>query len=52
MTTTEQPADIDMDKLMGFLFQAAGDIGATLNTAWSSWATGSAFTGRWPAPAR
>ena len=33
MTTTEQPADIDMDKLMGFLFQAAGDIGATLNTA-------------------
>ena len=33
MTTTEQPAAIDMDKLMGFLFQAAGDIGATLNTA-------------------
>ena len=33
MTTTEQPASIDMDKLMGFLFQAAGDIGATLNTA-------------------
>jgi 2-polyprenyl-3-methyl-5-hydroxy-6-metoxy-1,4-benzoquinol methylase len=33
MTTTEQQAAIDMDKLMGFLFQAAGDIGATLNTA-------------------
>ncbi len=33
MTTTEQPAAVDMDKLMGFLFQAAGDIGATLNTA-------------------
>ena len=33
MTTTEQPAAIDMDKLMGFLFQTAGDIGATLNTA-------------------
>jgi SAM-dependent methyltransferase len=33
MTTTEQPPAIDMDKLMGFVFRAAGDIGATLNTA-------------------
>jgi len=33
MTATEQPTDIDMDKLMGFVFQAVGDVGATLNTA-------------------
>jgi 2-polyprenyl-3-methyl-5-hydroxy-6-metoxy-1,4-benzoquinol methylase len=33
MTTTEQPPDIDMDKLMGFAFKAVGDVGATLNTA-------------------
>jgi SAM-dependent methyltransferase len=34
MTTTEpQAAAIDMDKLMGFVFQAVGEVGATLNTA-------------------
>jgi SAM-dependent methyltransferase len=33
MTTTEQPSAIDTDKLMGFVFQAVGDVGATLNTA-------------------
>jgi hypothetical protein len=33
MTTTEQPPAVDMDKLMGFVFRAVGDIGATINTA-------------------
>ena len=33
MTTTEQPAQIDMDKLMGFVFKAVDEVGATLNTA-------------------
>ncbi len=33
MTTTEQPPAIDMEKLMGFVFRAVGDIGATVNTA-------------------
>jgi len=33
MTTTEQPPAIDMEKVMGFAFQAVGDIGATVNTA-------------------
>ena len=33
MTTTEQPAGIDMEKLMGFVFRAVEDVGATLNTA-------------------
>ncbi len=33
MTTTEQPAAIDMDKLMGFVFKAVDEVGATLNTA-------------------
>ena len=33
MTTTEQPPAIDMDKLMGFVFKAVGEAGATLNTA-------------------
>jgi SAM-dependent methyltransferase len=33
MTTTEQPPAVDMDKLMGFAFNAVGDVGATLNTA-------------------
>ena len=28
----EQPA-VDADKLMGFVFRAVGDVGATLNTA-------------------
>jgi 2-polyprenyl-3-methyl-5-hydroxy-6-metoxy-1,4-benzoquinol methylase len=33
MTTTEQPAAIDTDKLMGFVFKAVEEVGATLNTA-------------------
>jgi 2-polyprenyl-3-methyl-5-hydroxy-6-metoxy-1,4-benzoquinol methylase len=33
MTTTEQPAEIDGDKLMQFVFQAVDEVGATLNTA-------------------
>ena len=33
MTTTEQPAAIDTDKLMGFVFKAVDEVGATLNTA-------------------
>jgi len=33
MTTTQQPAEIDMEKLMGFVFQAVDEVGATLNTA-------------------
>jgi SAM-dependent methyltransferase len=33
MTTIEQPAAIDMEKLMGFVFRAVQDVGATLNTA-------------------
>jgi SAM-dependent methyltransferase len=33
MTTTEQPATIDTDKLMGFVFRAVDEVGATLNTA-------------------
>jgi len=33
MTTTEQPPAVDMEKLMGFVFRAVGDIGATVNTA-------------------
>jgi SAM-dependent methyltransferase len=33
MTTTEQPAAIDTDKLMGFVFRAVDEVGATLNTA-------------------
>jgi SAM-dependent methyltransferase len=33
MTTVEQPAAVDMDKLMGFVFKAVDDVGATLNTA-------------------
>jgi SAM-dependent methyltransferase len=33
MTTTEQPPQVDVDKLMGFVFQAVGEVGATLNTA-------------------
>jgi SAM-dependent methyltransferase len=33
MTTTEQPATIDMEKLMGFVFKAVDEVGATLNTA-------------------
>jgi ubiquinone/menaquinone biosynthesis C-methylase UbiE len=33
MTTTQQPTEIDMEKLMGFVFQAVDEVGATLNTA-------------------
>jgi SAM-dependent methyltransferase len=33
MTTTEQPTEIDMEKLMGFVFRAVDEVGATLNTA-------------------
>ena len=33
MTTTEQPTEIDMEKLMGFVFRAVEEVGATLNTA-------------------
>ena len=33
MTTTEQPATIDTDKLMAFVFRAVDEVGATLNTA-------------------
>jgi SAM-dependent methyltransferase len=33
MTTTEQPAAIDMGKLMGFVFKAVDEVSATLNTA-------------------
>jgi len=33
MTTTQQPTEIDMEKLMGFVFRAVDEVGATLNTA-------------------
>ena len=33
MTATEQPVDIDAEKLMGFVFRAVDEVGATLNTA-------------------
>ncbi|HTA10957.1 MAG TPA: class I SAM-dependent methyltransferase [Streptosporangiaceae bacterium] len=33
MTATEQPAAVDMDKLMSFVFRAVDEVGATLNTA-------------------
>jgi 2-polyprenyl-3-methyl-5-hydroxy-6-metoxy-1,4-benzoquinol methylase len=33
MATTEQPAAIDTEKLMGFVFRAVDEVGATLNTA-------------------
>jgi SAM-dependent methyltransferase len=33
MTTTEQPSDIDTEKLMGFVLRAVDEVGATLNTA-------------------
>ena len=33
MSTVEQPIAIDMDKLMGFVFKAVDEVGATLNTA-------------------
>ncbi len=33
MTTTDQPVEIDGDKLMQFVFRAVDEVGATLNTA-------------------
>jgi SAM-dependent methyltransferase len=33
VTTTEQPAEIDVDELMQFVFKAVEEVGATLNTA-------------------
>jgi SAM-dependent methyltransferase len=33
MATVEQPTVIDTDKLMGFVFRAVDEVGATLNTA-------------------
>jgi SAM-dependent methyltransferase len=33
VTTTGQPVQIDMDKLMQFVFRAVDEVGATLNTA-------------------
>jgi 2-polyprenyl-3-methyl-5-hydroxy-6-metoxy-1,4-benzoquinol methylase len=33
VSTIEQPVQIDMDKLMQFVFRAVGEVGATLNTA-------------------
>jgi 2-polyprenyl-3-methyl-5-hydroxy-6-metoxy-1,4-benzoquinol methylase len=33
VTTTEQPVEIDGDKLHQFVFRAVGEVGATLNTA-------------------
>jgi SAM-dependent methyltransferase len=33
MATTEQPVVIDAEKLMGFVFRAVDEVGATLNTA-------------------
>jgi SAM-dependent methyltransferase len=33
MTTTEHQAPVDVDKLMGFVFRAVDEVGATLNTA-------------------
>jgi SAM-dependent methyltransferase len=33
MTTVQEPAAVDMDKLMSFVFRAVDEVGATLNTA-------------------
>ncbi|MGO9963585.1 MAG: class I SAM-dependent methyltransferase [Acidimicrobiales bacterium] len=33
MTTVEKPAPVDIDKLMGFVFRAVDEVGATLNCA-------------------
>ena len=33
MTTIQQPAAVDPDKLMSFVFRAVDEVGATLNTA-------------------
>jgi SAM-dependent methyltransferase len=33
MTTVQEPAAVDVDKLMSFVFRAVDEVGATLNTA-------------------
>ena len=33
MTTIQEPAQVDMDKLMAFVFRAVDEVGATLNAA-------------------
>ena len=33
MTTIEQTTPVDVDKLMGFVFRAVDEVGATLNCA-------------------
>ena len=33
MTTIDQPTTVDMDKLMGFVFRAVDEVGATVNCA-------------------
>ena len=33
MTAVQQPAALDVDKLMNFVFNAVSEVGATLNTA-------------------
>ena len=33
MATVQEPAAIDIDKLMSFVFRAVDEVGATLNTA-------------------
>ncbi|MFD4182759.1 class I SAM-dependent methyltransferase [Rhodococcus sp. NPDC058514] len=33
MTDVKQPAEVDLDKLMAFVFRSVGEVGATLNTA-------------------
>ena len=53
MTTIQQPAAVDPDKLMGFVFRAVDEVGATFNTALVVMGgTNSACTGHWLTPAR
>src|SRR5919199_3351526 len=33
MTTVDDPASVDLDQLMAFVFKAVDEVGATLNTA-------------------
>lgn len=35
MTTIQEPAAVNPDKLMSFVFRAVDEVGATLNTPWS-----------------
>ena len=35
MTTIQQPAAVDPDKLMSFVFRAVDEVGATLTPLWS-----------------